>query len=100
LSLITQPFFDTKTKILEIGNGEQVEFNYNVKMGDVATGMLSMDFGDGQRTDLEIPKGSTTHTYSCASARCEYKAALKLVDANGVEAVQADLNTVTVVVSN
>lgn len=100
LSFITQPFFDTKTRVLEIGSGEQVEFTYTARMGEVKTGMVSIDFGDGQRADLELPKGSSTHTYTCSSSRCEYKAVLKLVDANGLEAVQADLNSVTVVVTS
>lgn len=112
LSLVTQPFFDPKLRVLSVAEGESVEFSYVLDVIKTKGATGTLDFGDGEQVPLSIPRGQATHTYSCSNSaggsgaamtgssqgRCQFTAQILLQDGAGVEIADTPVRSVRIVV--
>lgn len=100
LSFNSNPYFDAKSRSIEVVSGTVVEFLYVSDGGRDDTIKARLDFGDGAQSNLEGKQGSASHSYECVRSECTYTAILTLTDQWGTQSVITDLSKIKVVVSN
>lgn len=99
LSLNTQPFYDSTTRMLSVSSNSEVIFNYVVSPGGVPLQEVVLDFGDGQQGRSASTSGALSHRYQCAQASCTYTAGLKVTNTKGISNLSNKVNQVTVQVT-
>jgi hypothetical protein len=99
LSFTSQPFYDQATRTLTIKASDPVDFAYVASQGTTSLVTMTINFGDGQSEEFKTLNGSTSHTYACARANCDYQASIQAVDAEGIEAVATPLTMIKVKVT-
>jgi len=98
LSFNTNPFINPRTRSLNIGNNETVEFTYVADAGkDVSVGGV-IDFGDGKKAPVSGLAGQTSHLYSCTRSVCNYAVKLSLEDNWGVSSAKTGVSEIKVIV--
>ncbi len=98
LSLNTNPLLDPRTRSVEIFSGTPVEYTYVADFGKATSMSGILDFGDGKKTPISGLAGQTSHTYECASSRCEYIASVTLEDNWGVKSAALETSKVKIIV--
>lgn len=99
LSLSSQPFADRNTRILTVKSGELVDFSYVVDKGEAESIQVTLEYGDGEKDLFTQTNDQSNHSYLCQTVRCEYLLKLSVVDNNGVEASDSQLNRMRIVVT-
>lgn len=94
----TRPFYDQKTRILQVQSGQSVDFSYVIGVDDPETMTVTVDFGDGQQEQFTGATGQTSHTYQCRSGACQYQASVVGTTAAGVSSVVTPLAKIQITV--
>ncbi len=95
LSFNSNPFFDVKTRVVTIQDGETVEFRY-VASSDAQELQATIDFGDGKQAYIVGTQGSSVHNYNCDRAKCSFSARILLRDLWGVESIPTPISKIGV----
>lgn len=99
LSMNTNPFFDVKTRTLNIRSGESVDFAYVLDTGASETVQVIMDYGDGMSENSTEKTATLSHVYNCAADACEYQATLIATDAFGTQSAITPISQLQIRVS-
>ncbi|MFZ1721321.1 MAG: PKD domain-containing protein [Microgenomates group bacterium] len=96
LSFTSNPFFDLKTRTIEIASGATVEFVYVADEGQANSLTALFDFGDGKTEQVTGTAKALNHKFTCATAECQYHVRLRLKDNWGIESADTPVSTMTV----
>ena len=96
LSFTSNPFFDVKTRIVEISDGESIDFSYVVDPGESDAIQVFVDYGDGSSDQSLEKNGMFSHIYNCPADECEYSARMTVTDSAGVESAWTPVSLITV----
>jgi hypothetical protein len=80
LSFASDPFYDTQTKTITVGSGEEINFSYVVDPGDAALKSGKIDFGDGEDYEFFDTIGRIAHSYTCRQSACNYQVSITAID--------------------
>ena len=78
LSFTTLPFYDAKSRSLEIANNTQVEFAFVADLAGVENPEYILTFGDGQQEIFTNTEDKIQHLYQCHQTDCIYQANLQI----------------------
>jgi hypothetical protein len=101
LSFSSDPFPDTKSRIVAIGPGESVSFSFISSYVERLPARTELDFGDGQTQDFNGLMGDASHTYQCKSSVCTYIAKVKtsVTTKNGtIESAETPVTKLNIIV--
>ncbi len=100
LSFTSNPFFDLKTRTIEIASGATVEFVYVADEGQASSVTATLDFGDGATEQVRATAKAVNHKFTCETTQCEYNVRISLKDNWGIESADTPVSTMIVIVNN
>lgn len=100
LSFTSNPFFDLKTRTVEIASGATIEFVYVADEGQASSVTAIFDFGDGATEQVKATAKAINHKFTCQTTQCEYTVRLSLKDNWGIESADTPVSTLKVIVNN
>jgi hypothetical protein len=97
LSFSSDPYFDPKTRIVNIKSEQDVFFSYVTDVGSAQPVTVTLEFGDGGFETFNTAEGSVAHTYRCNTpGGCEYVANIKIVNSAGIESVTTTVSQIII----
>lgn len=96
LRMYSDPPPDIRTKVVTVSPGTLVSIFYTMDTGLGKEIEVTVDFGDGQREIVKESEGSVSHTYTCATATCDYVATIQAIDAFAHKSAMTTTSSMTV----
>lgn len=95
----SNPMPDWETNTLELPSGGSAELYYVIEDStETAPWTATIQFGDGQQTVVSGKEGTVSHTYLCASERCEYTATVVVENGTGARSAETDISKLKILV--